>query len=74
MPMKYRVLEETKPNFEKELEGHEIEGWIPLWETKQTIAVPVNRIDEDHGRIYYQSEICHTIVLQKWEDDPEDKG
>lgn len=60
MPMKTRVLEETKSAFEKELQAHEEDGWIPQWVTKNTIIFPENPD--------YSLEIVHTIVLQKWED------
>lgn len=60
MSMKTRVLEETKTNFEKELEGHEADGWIPRFETKQTVVMTL-----PHENC---PEIVHTILLQKWED------
>jgi len=62
MPMKTRVLEESKSAFEKELQGHEADGWIPQWATKNTIVFSE---DPEEGL----TEIVHTIVLQKWEDD-----
>lgn len=60
MPMKTRVLEETKTAFEKELQGHEADGWIPNWKTKQTVVITFP--NEEFP------EIVHTILLQKWED------
>lgn len=68
MSMKTRVLEETKTNFEKELEGHEADGWIPNWKTKQTVIQRDSHEAGDYGRIVYDETIIHTIVLQKWED------
>ncbi|MEN6592765.1 MAG: hypothetical protein ABFC12_05950 [Methanobacterium sp.] len=62
MPMKTRVLEETKADFEKELQAYEEEGWIPQWATKNTIVF----VDDPEEEL---TEIIHTIVLQKWEDD-----
>jgi len=60
MPMITRVLEETKSAFEKELQAHEEDGWIPQWATKQTVVITFPN-DEF-------PEIVHTIVLQKWEE------
>lgn len=60
MPMKTRVLEETKTAFEKELQAHEEDGWIPRFETKQTVVITFP--NEEFP------EIVHTILLQKWED------
>lgn len=69
MPMKTRLLEETKADFEKGLEAHEAEGWSPRWDTKNSVVVLDNQIQGDGNSFFFQSEIWHTIVLQKWEDD-----
>jgi hypothetical protein len=57
--MKTRVLEETKSNFEKEFSDHINEGWVPLGEPKPVVIS--------------NSIIFHTIVLQKWEDNPKEE-
>jgi hypothetical protein len=68
MSMKTRVLEETKTNFEKELEGHEADGWIPQWATKGTVVVLDHQEGGDGSTVFFDTQIIHTIVLQKWED------
>jgi len=73
MPMKYRVLEETKSNFEKELADHFNDGWIPQYETKQTVVQRESHETGDYGRIYYDESIIHTILLLKWEDDTKEE-
>ena len=68
MPMKTRVLEETKSAFEKELEGHEVDGWIPQWDTKNTVVVLDHQEGGDGSTVFFDTQIIHTIVLQKWMD------
>lgn len=68
MPMKTRVLEETKPAFEKELEGYEAEGWTPRLDTKNTVVVLDHQEGGDGSTVFFDTRIIHTIVLQKWED------
>nr|WP_319372503.1 hypothetical protein [uncultured Methanobacterium sp.] len=61
MPMKTRVLEETKVAFEKELQAHEEDGWVPRWDSKNTIVF----CEDPEENL---TEIVHTIILQKWEE------